>query len=206
MTRHEMMIMAVGAALLSGCGSPVEPEDRTRYRAATPKVPVHKYKETVNLTYTEIGMNTDRRDKNGKPVRVRCSTCHRLLKPDPNNKLATSLKGFHTGVSIKHGTLTCATCHNPPLFETFRLGSGAAVPYRQVMELCGQCHGRQREDYRRGIHGGMAGYWDLDSGPRDRNHCLDCHDPHRPAHDRVVPAPRPRYRFLDSVKRRAGHE
>ncbi len=208
MRLNETIIIAVGMTCLVGCGTSGEPEDRTRFKDVSKqgRAPVYQYKETVNLPYDHLGMNTGKRDVRGKPVRVRCATCHRLLKPEPENKLAKSLKSFHTGVKVKHGDLTCGTCHNPPLFETFRLGSGAAVSYGKVMSLCGQCHGRQRKDYRRGIHGGMAGHWDLNAGPRDRNHCLDCHNPHRPAHDRVVPAPRPRYRFLDQGGKGGGHE
>jgi len=133
-------------------------------------------------------------------VRVRCASCHATLKPRQANAMATRLERFHRGVVLDHGgESTCRTCHNPPRFESFRLGSGRVVPYAEVIDLCGQCHSRQRKDYEHGIHGGMRGYWDLDRGGRDRNHCLDCHDPHHPAIPEVLPAPRARYRFLDPL-------
>lgn len=201
-----MILIAVGVGLMSGCGSSSEPEDRTRYKTAAKRVATYKYGEKVALPHATLGMNTGQRDAKGNRVRVRCATCHWLQKPTPKNRLARSLEGFHKGVKVKHGDLTCGSCHNPPLNETFRLSSGATVPYQRVMTLCGQCHGRQLTDYQRGIHGGMAGHWDLNSGGRTRNHCLTCHNPHRPAHDRVVPAPRPRYRFLDTPAKGGRHE
>lgn len=210
MKLHELTIIAAGMTLWGGCGSPTSaPEDRARYRAAAKQqapARAYKYKVKINLPHSFLGLNTGKRDARGEPVRVPCATCHRLLKPNPQNRLSSKLEAFHRGVKLQHGKLTCATCHNPPRYDSFRLGSGASLPYGQVMELCGQCHSRQHKDYQLGIHGGMAGHWDLDSGGRDRNHCLDCHNPHRPAHDRLIPAPRPRYRFLDSGKKGGGHE
>ena len=149
-------------------------------------------------------MNTDARDIQGRPVRVRCSTCHWFLTPKKENAMARSLKGFHTKVKVEHGNLTCRSCHavtakasgTRGAMESFRLTSGQRIPYAQVMELCGQCHSRQRKDYAHGVHGGMTGHWDLDRGPRQRNHCLHCHNPHRPSLSQVMPAPRPSYRFL----------
>jgi predicted CXXCH cytochrome family protein len=42
----------------------------------------------------------------------------------------------------------------------------------------------------------MNGYWDLSKGPRERHSCLNCHDPHKPAYPKVMPAPGPKDRFL----------
>jgi hypothetical protein len=64
-----------------------------------------------------------------------------------------------------------------------------------VMDLCGQCHGPQARDYAHGAHGGMTGYWDLSRGPRERNNCIDCHDPHAPAFPKVRPVFAPKDRF-----------
>ncbi len=156
-----------------------------------------RFSSRVHMPYTQLGMNTGRRDPiSGLPVRVRCATCHRLIQPKKSNEHATHLEAFHRGIKLVHGDQTCGSCHQPPRFERFHLSSGRTVAYGRVMELCGQCHSSQKRDFERGIHGGMTGYWDLDRGPRDRNHCLDCHNPHRPAIPAVVPAPRARYRRL----------
>lgn len=111
--------------------------------------------------------------------------------------MATKLEGFHAGVELDHGNNTCRTCHNPPTFESFRLANGGTVGYANAMALCTQCHGQIRIDYDKGVHGGMNGYWDLHRGPRQRNHCLDCHNAHRPAVPMVTPAPYPKYRFVE---------
>jgi hypothetical protein len=64
------------------------------------------------------------------------------------------------------------------------------------MALCAQCHGTQKRDYDHGAHGGMRGYWDLKRGPRERNHCVSCHDPHAPKFGTFMPVHPPKDRFL----------
>ena len=66
---------------------------------------------------------------------------------------------------------------------------------REALTLCSQCHGPQRRDYDHGAHGGMTGYWDRSRGGRQRNHCVDCHDPHQPAYVGGLPVPAARDRF-----------
>ena len=60
------------------------------------------------------------------------------------------------------------------------------------MRLCSQCHGLIRTAYDNGAHGGMRGYWDLQRGPRERNNCIACHNPHSPAHPQVIPVAGPK--------------
>jgi hypothetical protein len=48
-------------------------------------------------------------------------------------------------------------------------------------------------------HGGMRGHWDLSRGPRERNHCVACHDPHAPAFGQFEPVPGPRDRFTGAA-------
>ena len=97
-----------------------------------------------------------------------------------------------------HGDLSCLSCHNPDDYGTLRLADQRAVLYRDVMTLCAQCHGPQYRDYLHGAHGGMNGYWDLTKGPRTRNSCIHCHDPHAPAFPSMRPTFKPRDRFLES--------
>ena len=80
------------------------------------------------------------------------------------------------------------------------LADGQAVPYTEVMTLCGQCHGPQTRDYAHGAHGGMNGYWDLRKGGRTRNTCINCHDPHAPAFPLVMPVLPPRDRISVPAK------
>jgi formate-dependent nitrite reductase cytochrome c552 subunit len=67
---------------------------------------------------------------------------------------------------------------------------------RDAMQLCAQCHGPQFRDYTHGSHGGMQGHWDLSRGPRLRNHCVDCHDPHTPQFQPSNPVLPPADRLL----------
>lgn len=171
---------------------------REAWPAARGPEPAHRFGEQIHLAAEGPGMITGRRDLKGRHLRVGCPTCHQqMVPPAPGGAEAPAPREFHRGVVLAHGGQTCRTCHQAPRFDTFRLSSGERLPYHRVMELCGQCHSGQYRDYQNGVHGGMAGHWDLDTGPRDRNHCLDCHNPHRPAIPRQRPAPRPRYRFLD---------
>lgn len=192
-------IALLAALLLTACGQDGH-SNKERWARTKDPAPTYKYGENIHSLGEFPGLTTARKDINGKPQRIRCSTCHRLIPAQGDNAKAKAPKDFHLGIKLAHGKVnTCRTCHAAPGFETFRLSSGKTLPYAQVMELCGQCHSGQLSDYKKGMHGGMAGHWDLNKGPRDRNHCVDCHDPHRPAIPQVRPAPRPRYRFLDQA-------
>jgi formate-dependent nitrite reductase cytochrome c552 subunit len=79
------------------------------------------------------------------------------------------------------------SCHNAENYDSLRRADGQEVSFGRVMDLCAQCHGPQFRDYTHGAHGGMNGHWDLRSGPRTRNNCIDCHDPHAPAYPKVMP-------------------
>lgn len=136
-------------------------------------------------------------DPQGRPSRVACSTCHGVRQPDHANRTAADLDEFHQDLQLAHGGLACYACHNPRDADTLRLADSTAVQYSDVMTLCAQCHGPQARDYARGAHGGMIGYWDLSRGPRMRNNCVDCHDPHAPKFPRMLPTFKPRDRFLD---------
>ena len=101
--------------------------------------------------------------------------------------------------------------HPLPPFEPARVGSrtgtdlAAALSLAyglfpaDALRLCAQCHGPQYRDYRHGAHGGMRGHWDLSRGPRERNHCVACHDPHAPAFGQFEPVPGPRDRFTGAA-------
>ena len=131
-------------------------------------------------------------DALGQEIRVSCESCHSQL---PEARIIatamTDLKEFHRGLEFNHGKLECAACHAPTAERRLRLATGKTIPMTEAMQLCGQCHGPQQRDYDAGAHGGMNGSWDLSRGSRVRNHCVDCHDPHRPAYPKVMPAPPP---------------
>jgi len=137
----------------------------------------------------------------GQTVLVSCSSCHTTTKPNLENRSAADLDQFHQGLKYAHGNLTCLSCHNSGNYDTLRLADTKAVEFTDSMTLCSQCHGPQRRDYERGLHGGMNGYWDLTRGGRTRNTCINCHDPHTPKFPQVMPVLSPRDRISVSGAR-----
>lgn len=153
--------------------------------------PVH-----INRPKQPPALRTDQTDIAGDLVVINCSTCHTIRTPNKANNSTADLDEFHQGLTFEHGSMTCLTCHNPDDYDALRLADGSRLPFRDVMTLCGQCHGPQLRDYNHGVHGGMNGYWDRTKGPRYRNNCIDCHDPHAPAFPMMVPTFKPIDRFL----------
>ena len=141
-------------------------------------------------------------DSSGNEVTVSCSTCHATRDPNFDNKAPADLNEFHGSLGFNHGNISCLSCHNPNDYDSLKLADGSRVEYSDVMVLCGQCHGPQMRDYEHGTHGGMSGYWDLSRGPRVRNNCVDCHQPHSPQFPKMQPTFKPKDRFLEA----AGHE
>ncbi len=158
--------------------------------------PLHPVTYRPRLSGPGSGLQTDLKDHHGKPVKAPCRSCHDGKLPARKRNTGTSLKAFHVGLTMQHGRLSCLTCHNADNYDTLRLADSTPVPFDDLMQLCGQCHGPQKRDYDHGSHGGMTGYWDRTKGPRVRNQCVHCHDPHAPAYVGVVPGPRPKDRFL----------
>lgn len=123
----------------------------------------------------------------GEPVSIACVTCHATQPPQATLRSSAELDKFHTGLTYKHGELTCLSCHNKDDYNALRFADGASLGFEEVMKLCAQCHGPQYRDYQHGAHGGMTGHWDLSRGDRLRNNCIDCHDPHAPRYSAVKP-------------------
>jgi formate-dependent nitrite reductase cytochrome c552 subunit len=143
-------------------------------------------------------IETHETDATGRPLRVACVTCHTLRAPSPLPTQPSSLRQFHEGLTFEHGSLACASCHDPQHPQSLHLADGTGTGMPSVMRLCSQCHGPQRRDYDHGAHGGMNGYWDLSRGPRLRNNCVDCHDPHAPKFAVASPVLPPRDRLLET--------
>ena len=154
---------------------------------------------------TGSGIITSLRDHSGEVIKAPCGSCHAGKAPKRSRRSGGTLQIFHSGLTLRHGTLTCLTCHNDDDYDTLRLADDTPVQFDDLMTLCGQCHGPQKRDYDHGSHGGMTGFWDLTRGPRLRNQCVHCHDPHAPAYVGVVPAPGPRDRFLRQAVPGKGH-
>ena len=140
-------------------------------------------------------VNSGMVDAQGKPVTVACVTCHTTAKPNFQTNSAAQLLQFHQGLHYAHGNLTCLSCHDSTDYNSLHLADNRRLEFKDVMQLCGQCHGHQLESYQHGAHGGMNGHWDLTRGSRTRNTCINCHDPHAPKFPLVQPIFPPRDRI-----------
>lgn len=134
-------------------------------------------------------------DALGHDVTIACSTCHSVKAANQETRSGEQLTQFHQGLVTAHGGLTCLSCHDSLDYDRLRLADMTPVEHSEVMTLCRQCHGPQARDYDHGSHGGMTGYWDKSRGPRTRNGCTVCHDPHAPAFPTLTPARGPNDRF-----------
>ena len=139
-------------------------------------------------------VDSGKRHQDGSIITVRCNTCHTNKEPNLKTKSGDELVDFHQKMPFQHGSLSCVSCHNPDNYETLHLADKTELEFKDVMQLCAQCHGKQFSDYNNGMHGGMTGYWDLQRGPRKRNTCTDCHSPHVPAYPTVMPVFPPKVR------------
>ena len=120
-------------------------------------------------------------------------------KPNLDTRCTEDLDQFHQGLKYDHGNLSCLSCHNSgnTTRSDWPIRAGLSS---STNTLCSQCHGPQRRDYDRGLHGGMNGHWDLTRGGRTRNNCITCHDPHKPAYPLVMPVLPPQDRISVPVK------
>ncbi len=137
-------------------------------------------------------------DPHGNAVTVSCSTCHATRKPNTDNKTVADMNEFHGSLKFAHGKISCLSCHNANDYDSLKLADGSRIEFTEVITLCGQCHGPQMRDYEHNVHGGMNGHWDLTKGSRQKNNCVDCHNPHSPQFPKMRPTFKPRDRFLDS--------
>ncbi len=138
---------------------------------------------------------TDQADIHGRQVSIACGSCHGNLPANPTRRSAEGLVEFHQQLTFNHGPaegfLSCLTCHNQDNYNQLRLADGTGLAFRDVQQLCAQCHSKQNRDYEHGAHGGMNGYWDRTRGPQTRKTCIECHDPHSPKFPSMIPTFKP---------------
>jgi hypothetical protein len=189
-----VMLMVAGGAAWVSPDTPTTSHtaDKRRTSAETPQ----SFPVVVNRPQSSPRVDLGVLDGDGQPASAACATCHATRIPNLANRSAADFDEFHQGLAFSHGKLTCLACHNGQDYDALKLADGTSVEFPDVMTLCGQCHGPQTRDYLHGSHGGMNGFWDLSRGPRTRNNCVDCHDPHAPQFPKMTPTFKPRDRFL----------
>jgi hypothetical protein len=191
-------VLLVGCGC-AGTGGPAEPAPPAPAAAASQAA----HPTVIAIPASLRGLPTGELGPDGEPVVVPCASCHAGRDAGPVQlPEGRALAGPHAGFDLQHGELACGACHDAARRDRLRLADGTAIALVEAIALCGQCHGMQRRDYVRGAHGGMNGHWDLGAGPRTRNHCVHCHDPHRPKYPRLLPAAPPRDRFFGGGKER----
>ncbi|HEY6556572.1 MAG TPA: multiheme c-type cytochrome [Polyangiaceae bacterium] len=159
-----------------------------------------KHPTVIHAPGQLTSIETGEMDGLGRPVRVSCASCHSLRDAGPLPSSTQELDEFHVGLTFRHGSLVCASCHVQGRHDALHLADGELIPIQEALKLCTQCHGSQYRDYQRGAHGGMMGYWDTSRGQRYRNHCVDCHDPHSPKYEGTRPVAKPRDRIAPAGK------
>lgn len=140
---------------------------------------------TIQLEERITGVEVPAGANGERAVAIACGTCHATRPPNADNRRTADLDQFHQGLKVSHGgaaPLACLACHARGDYDRLQLADGSPIGFPDRQRLCEQCHGPTARDYARGAHGGMAGYWDLGRGPRIRNGCTACHDPHAPAY------------------------
>ena len=120
----------------------------------------------------------------------RCDECHEKgAKPGSENPRGHV--DTHT-IKTAHGMNDrCFNCHNPLDRDNFVTNDGQTIEYKDVMQLCGKCHGPTYREWEQGSHGRRTGYWDASKGEQKRSRCIVCHDPHNPKFTPMMPEPAP---------------
>ena len=139
------------------------------------KMPV---RATKGLDLTRMGWSYD------------CMECHKLLP----SKWTHFQYVEHRNITLNHGANRfCLNCHHAKDRNAFNDYDGSIIPRKNVVQLCGRCHGPTYRDWTAGVHGRKNGYWLKSKGPQTRLRCIQCHDPHSPKFKPIKPQPPPSY-------------
>jgi len=109
---------------------------------------------------------------------------------------------------LRHGeNRFCLNCHHPTNRNAFVDYDGSEIPQKDVVLLCGKCHGPVYRDWKAGVHGRQNGFWKADLGEKTKLRCIQCHDPHQPKFQPMKPLPPLRYpaRAANAPEANASH-
>lgn len=198
------MTPAVLLAALAACGTSSRSDAPPAWTPAQPDDELHPV--AIARPVGAGKLPTALVEISGAPARIGCPTCHAAgtepaFAPDQPD---SANRQVHAAIVVRHADLKCTSCHVAGEPNLLRSVDFERFAIEDSMRLCSQCHGPVRRAYDNGAHGGMRGYWDLQRGPRTRNDCITCHDPHAPAYPQVSPAPGPVDRFPPASDHHAG--
>lgn len=122
-------------------------------------------------------------------LKLRCNDCHQNIQPSIVRKSHIS---SHDEIKLQHGINNyCTTCHSLNKREFLIDMQGEEIPFSKSEFLCQKCHGTIFNDWEKGAHGRINGYWDRSKGEVKKLTCVSCHDPHQPKFQDMKPAPAP---------------
>lgn len=108
-----------------------------------------------------------------------CQECHQLFVSPAET---TRPLQQHQEVVLNHGMNDrCFNCHDREDRNRLALNGDRTIGYDEVEMLCSKCHGPTYQDWQKGIHGRIDGYWNAEKGTAIHRKCTECHDPHSPA-------------------------
>lgn len=112
-----------------------------------------------------------------KVGRFKCSGCHNIEKVT----VSRAAEIAHGDITLSHGSsdkpLNCFTCHNKNDRDFLKSEKHLRIDIDHSYMMCGQCHFREKKDWKGGAHGKRVDSW---TGDRVVMNCTSCHDPHSP--------------------------
>lgn len=176
----QAILLALPALFIGGCSNGTEGESNIKYRDMLEKAPAE-----VVLQDEEIAVEAPPFSDGIFP----CTECHAYYDPNPVRR---ELVDMHEEISATFDhdeeNRWCLDCHDMDNRDSLRFASGKLLDFKESYKLCGQCHGDKLRDWKVGVHGKRKGEWD---GKKEYLLCVNCHNPHSPKFEPMVPEPPP---------------
>lgn len=132
-----------------------------------------------------------------------CNGCHQIFR---SASPSGTLLNYHQDIRLDHGLNNrCVNCHDAENRERLALRDELTVPFAEAPRLCAQCHGTTFRDWERGTHGKTLGSWVTGSEAQRRLRCNECHDPHSPRYQPMMPLPKPNTLRMGEQPERSRH-
>ncbi|BDS14764.1 cytochrome c3 family protein [Aureispira anguillae] len=117
-----------------------------------------------------------------------CSNCHNEALESLKSKEQKLGQKAHWDIQLKHASsdvMTCTTCHSETNMDDLHSITNKKILFNNSFKVCAQCHQEEYKDWAGGAHGKRIGGW---TKPIVKKTCVNCHNPHRPAFEKRLPA------------------